>query len=160
MRILLLVLVWRISITFVKNCNMYSWEITTEEYIRRAKAVHGNKYSYEQTEYVDRKTHITITCPIHGPFKINPYTHIRLGTGCSKCARDKTIKTCSLTTESFIERAKEYIGSHYDYSKVEYKNAHTPVIIGCPIHGWFTKYPMEIQQQKEDVLSVLRKELG
>ena len=32
---------------------MYSWEITTEEYIRRAKAVHGNKYSYEQTEYAE-----------------------------------------------------------------------------------------------------------
>ena len=128
--------------------DMYSWKITTEEYILRAKSVHGDKYGYELTKYVDRNTPITITCPTHGPFKINPYTHVRLGTGCSACARDKTIKTCSLTTESFIERAKEYIGSHYDYSKVEYKNAHTPVIIGCPIHGWFTKYPMEIQQQK------------
>lgn len=127
---------------------MYSWKITTEEYIRRAKTVHGDKYSYELTKYVDRNTPITITCPIHGPFKVHPYTHVRLGTGCSKCALDKTIRTCSMTTESFIKRAKEYIGSHYDYSKVEYKNAHTPVIIGCPIHGWFTKYPMEIQQQK------------
>lgn len=127
---------------------MFSWNITTEEYIRRAKAVHGDKYGYELTEYVDRKTFITITCPIHGPFKVNPYTHIRLGTGCMKCANDKTKKTCTLTTERFIERAKEYIGSHYDYSRVEYKNAHTPVTIGCPIHGWFTKLPMEIQQQR------------
>jgi len=128
---------------------MYSWIITTEEYIRRARAVHGDRYGYELTEYVDRNTPITITCPKHGPFKIHPYTHVRLGTGCSECARDKTIKTCSLTTESFIERAKRYIGSHYDYSKVEYKNAHTPVTIGCPIHGWFTKYPMEIQQGRK-----------
>ncbi len=88
---------------------MYSWKITTEEYIHRAKAVHGDKYSYELTEYVDRNTFITVTCPIHGPFKVHPYTHVRLGTGCSKCAQDKTIKTCSLTTESFIKRAKEYM---------------------------------------------------
>ena len=127
---------------------MYSWNITTEEYIQRAKAVHGDKYGYELTEYVDRNTFITVICKKHGPFKIHPYTHIRLGCGCSACARDKMINTLALTTESFIKRAKEYIGSHYDYSRVEYKNAHTPVIIGCPIHGWFTKYPKEILQQR------------
>ena len=128
---------------------MMSWKITTEEYIQRAKAVHGDKYGYELTEYVDRNTFITIICKKHGPFKIHPYTHIRLGCECSACARDKTINTLALTTESFIKRAKEYIGAHYDYSRVEYVNAHTPVVIGCPIHGWFTKYPMEIQQGKK-----------
>lgn len=126
----------------------YRWNITTEEYIERARSVHGDKYSYELTNYVDRNTFITITCPVHGPIKVNPYTHIRLKTGCSLCALDKTKKTCTLTQELFIERAKEYIGSHYDYSRVKYVNAHTPVIIGCPIHGWFTKLPMEIQNQK------------
>ena len=127
----------------------YRWNITTEEYIERARSVHGDKYSYELTDYVDRNTFITITCPVHGPIKVHPYTHIRLKTGCSLCALDKTKKTCTLTQEQFIERAKEYIGSHYDYSRVEYVNAHTPVVIGCPIHGWFTKYPMEIQQGKK-----------
>lgn len=134
----------------LKNfADMMSWNITTEEYIQRAKAVHGDKYGYELTEYVDRNTFITIICKTHGPFKIHPYTHIRLGCGCSACANDKKKDKFALTSESFIERAKEYIGSHYDYSRVEYVNAHTPVIIGCPIHGWFTKYPMEIQQGKK-----------
>lgn len=123
-----------------------NWKITNEEYIQRAKSVHGDRYRYELTEYVDRNTKITVTCKVHGPFLVNPYTHIRLGCGCMKCANDKMKKTCALTTESFIARAKEYIGYHYDYSKVEYVNAHTPVTIGCPTHGWFTKYPMEIQQ--------------
>lgn len=127
----------------------YKWDITTEEYIERAKSVHGDRYSYEQTEYIDRSTFITIICKKHGPIKVNPYTHIRLGTGCSKCALEKTKKTCTLTQEQFIERAKEYIGDHYDYSRVEYVNAHTPVIIGCPIHGWFKKYPMEVSQHKK-----------
>ena len=90
---------------------MMSWNITTEEYIQRAKAVHGDKYGYELTEYVDRNTFITIICKKHGPFKIHPYTHIRLGCGCSACARDKTINTLALTTESFIKRAKEKVPS-------------------------------------------------
>jgi hypothetical protein len=40
---------------------MMSWKITTEEYIQRAKAVHGDKYGYELTEYVGVNTLITIT---------------------------------------------------------------------------------------------------
>lgn len=127
----------------------WKWNITTEEYIERAKSIHGDRYSYEETVYVDRHTSITIICPKHGPIKVNPYNHIRLGTGCVKCVEDKVKAACALTTESFVERAKQHIGQHYDYSRVEYVNAHTPVIIGCPKHGWFTKYPMEIQQGRK-----------
>lgn len=42
-----------------------------------------------------------------------------------------------LTTEQFIERATEVHNGKYDYSKVEYKNAQTKVVIICPIHGEF-----------------------
>lgn len=43
--------------------------------------------------------------------------------------------------EIFIKRAKEVHGDKYDYSKVEYKNAKTPVTIICPIHGEFQQAP-------------------
>lgn len=46
-----------------------------------------------------------------------------------------------LTTEEFISRAKEKHGDKYDYSKVEYINAHTKVIIICPEHGEFKQTP-------------------
>ena len=72
---------------------MMKWDITTEEYIQRAKAVHGDRYGYELCEYKDRNTKITVTCKVHGPFLIHPYTHIRLGCGCMKCANDKMKKT-------------------------------------------------------------------
>ena len=52
------------------------------------------------------------------------------------------------TTEIFIERAKEVHGDKYDYSKVEYGTAHTKVIIGCPIHGDFTKIAREHYYKK------------
>jgi len=37
----------------------------------------------------------------------------------------------ALTTEEFIERAKKAHGDKYDYSLVEYKNAHIKVNIIC-----------------------------
>ena len=42
-----------------------------------------------------------------------------------------------LTQEEFIERSKRIHGDKYDYSKVEYKNKDSKVIIICPIHGEF-----------------------
>lgn len=46
-----------------------------------------------------------------------------------------------LTTGEFISKAKEIHGDKYDYSKVEYVNAHTPVCIICPEHGQFLQMP-------------------
>lgn len=44
-------------------------------------------------------------------------------------------------TQIFIEKAKEKHGTKYDYSKVEYINAHTKVCIICPKHGEFWQTP-------------------
>lgn len=45
------------------------------------------------------------------------------------------------TTKDFIEKAREVHGNRYDYSKVEYVNAHVPVTIICSKHGEFTQEP-------------------
>lgn len=41
----------------------------------------------------------------------------------------------SLTSPKWVERAKSIWGNQYDYSKVVYINAKTPVTVICPIHG-------------------------
>lgn len=46
-----------------------------------------------------------------------------------------------LTTEEFKERANIIHNGKYDYSKSEYKNAHTEVCIICPEHGEFYQTP-------------------
>lgn len=45
------------------------------------------------------------------------------------------------TTEQFISDARAVHGDRYDYSDVEYVNAHTPVAIRCPKHGVFKQRP-------------------
>ena len=47
-----------------------------------------------------------------------------------------------MTKEEFIEKAKAVHGDRYDYSKVDYKNAHTKICIICPEHGEFWQLPM------------------
>jgi len=46
-----------------------------------------------------------------------------------------------LTTEEFIEKSIKVHGDRYDYSLVEYKNAHTKVKIICKEHGVFEQTP-------------------
>lgn len=48
-----------------------------------------------------------------------------------------------LTTETFVELAKQIHGDKYGYSKVEYKNSNTKVCIICPEHGEFWQMPYD-----------------
>ena len=45
------------------------------------------------------------------------------------------------TTEEFIAKAEQIHGARYTYSKVNYIDAKTKVIIICPIHGDFEQTP-------------------
>ena len=53
-----------------------------------------------------------------------------------------------LTREIFIERSKIIHGNIYDYSKVEYINSHTKVILKCIIHGEFEVTPSHHMHSK------------
>ena len=108
---------------------------TTTIFIKRAGKIHSDKYDYSKVEYNNSYTPVTIICSEHGEFQQRPNVHLK-GSGCPTCTGNK-----KLTTNEFIERAKEIHGDKYDYSKVEYKNSYTPVTIICPEHGEFQQRP-------------------
>lgn len=64
-------------------------KITTEEFIKRAKKIHKNKFSYEKTVYINHKTKITVSCKIHGDNETNPYYFLKGIGGCKKCGFKK-----------------------------------------------------------------------
>ena len=109
---------------------------TTEEFIQRAKAIHGDKYDYSLIDYKNNKTKVKIICPIHGIFEQTPLCHLS-GNNCPQCSSLENGKNQSFTNIEFIERAKEMHGDKYDYSLVDYKNAHNKVRIICKKHGVF-----------------------
>ena len=106
-----------------------------ENFIKKAIGKYGDKYDYSKVEYVNSKTKICIICLEHGEFWITPRQHLG-GRGCTKCA-----KNGKKNTEEFVELCNEIHNNKYDYSKVEYVNAHTKVCIICPIHGEFWQSP-------------------
>lgn len=58
----------------------------TEEFIIKAKKVHGDKYDYSQVTYVKNSLKVNIICKEHGVFMQTPQCHIK-GSGCPICAR-------------------------------------------------------------------------
>ena len=108
---------------------------TTQEFIDRARAIHGDKYGYAFSVYQSAHTKVFIHCPEHGVFEQTPTNHLK-GQGCSGCSGNT-----KHSNESFIEKAKEVHGHKYDYSMVEYVNAATKVKIVCPEHGVFEQTP-------------------
>ena len=110
-------------------------KLTTEEFIIKAKEVHGDKYDYSKVNYINVDTKVCIICPTHGEFLQMPSSHLN-GRGCPRCSGNK-----KLTTEEFIIKAREINGDKYDYTKVEYVNNSTKVCIICPTHGEFWQTP-------------------
>lgn len=111
---------------------------TTEEFIKKAQAIHGIKYDYSKVEYVNNRTPVTIICPLHGEFQQTPKSHLK-GCECNKCVgRNKPY-----ATEEFVELAKQIHHGKYSYTKTEYISAHQPIIITCPLHGDFSQQPCD-----------------
>ena len=110
--------------------------LTTEEFIKKAKEIHDDKYDYSLVDYKNAKTKIKIICPKHGVFEQQPRAHLNKQ-GCPKCS----LENKTLTTEEFIQKAKEIHGNKYDYSLVEYADSKTKVKIVCSKHGVFEQIP-------------------
>lgn len=108
----------------------------TLSFIEAARALHGDRYDYSQTEYTGANQPIKIICKQHGIFTLrwaaSHYT--KKGSGCQKCSG------CQVRvrdTESFIAESKLIHGDQYDYSVAKFSGCKKPVVIKCKIHGEF-----------------------
>lgn len=109
--------------------------LTIEEFIDRAVLVHGDKYDYSDTIYINSKDKLSIVCPIHGPFLQVPSSHWG-GNGCPHC-----IGNIRKTKELFVKQSINVHGNKYNYDDVEYKNIKEKVKIFCIKHGEFWQIP-------------------
>lgn len=111
------------------------FSLTTEKFIEKARKIHGNLYDYSKVNYINNRTKVIIIDPEHGEFLQTPHNHLK-GNKCYKQYKCK-----KLTTEEFIEKSKTIHNNLYDYSKVNYINSQTKVIIIDPIYGEFLQTP-------------------
>ena len=115
------------------GCNCYKINKNAENFIAKAKLIHGNKYDYSLVDYKNNSTKVKIICPIHGVFEQTPHDHLQKKQ-CKRCAN-------VTNTEDFIAKSKIIHNNQYDYSLVDYKNTRENIKIICPIHGVFEQKP-------------------
>ena len=62
--------------------------ISFDEFLNRARLIHGDKYSYDMSDWFGIGKKIKITCPDHGEFYQIPSNHTHKGNmnGCPKCS--------------------------------------------------------------------------
>jgi len=117
-----------------------SRRLKPNEFIAKARGIHGDKYDYREIVYVYVNDKVTIICPNHGKFQQTPSKHLA-GQGCRECGIEKRAREDRSSNSDFVKRAQIVHGNKYNYDKVNYKNNHTNIIISCPLHGDFEQSP-------------------
>jgi hypothetical protein len=75
-----------------------------EQFITNAIKIHGEKYDYSITEYINSKSNVNITCKEHGIFSIRPNNHIGSEQGCAKCQKKKQYSKKSINWLNFMSK--------------------------------------------------------
>lgn len=113
--------------------------VSLKDFIDRSNIKHNFKYDYSKVIYIKDCLKVKIICLEHGEFMQKPKDHYR-NIGCKQCS--KSLKISNLCdTKKFIEKAILIHGNKYDYSKVDYVNYKTKILIGCKTHGFFLQNP-------------------
>lgn len=124
----------------LKNAGQYLKK-DTKSFIEEARAIHGERYDYGQTEYKGARDKVTIICPKHGAFEQQASNHLRLAIPCLQCSYEARGVKSSYTLENFLNNANSIHKNLYDYSLVpkSFKNLSDRVRIICSTHGEFVK---------------------
>lgn len=109
-------------------------KIDLNKFIERSRKVHGDKYDYSRSKYINGRSKINITCKNHGEFWQNAREHMK-GSNCPECVREKRY----LDKSVFLDRASKIHNNLYDYKDVIYKGARNKIIINCKVHGPFSQ---------------------
>lgn len=109
-----------------KSAIIMGVKINKEEFLRRAKEVHGDRYDYSNLDYHKLNEKGIIICKDHGEFSQNLLIHLHAARGCPECGG-----SVKRTRETFEIAARKIHGDKYDYSKVLYKNNKIKVTLTC-----------------------------
>lgn len=93
-----------------QQCINDSYRLGTEEFIKRAKEIHGEYYDYSKVEYKNINSKVTIVCPKHGEFEQYANAHLK-GCNCPACSRENSIPS----------KGEELIKNILDKANIKYK---------------------------------------
>lgn len=103
-----------------------------DKFVEEAREVHGDKYSYDNFEYVNVHTKGFVTCPIHGDFSVMPLNHVKSGSGCPKCV-------------SSVSKWEKEIYDYISSLGVECEQSNRSILGGLEIDIYLPKYKIGIE---------------
>ena len=113
-----------------------------EQRFNKAKESFLAKLDTSKYEFIEYKNYmdVTVKCKTCGYLRTTNADNIHRF-GCPKCGQVRTHNAQKLTLNDILRQFKGVHGDKYDYSKVDYINYTTPIIIICPEHGEFAQSP-------------------
>lgn len=130
------------SVLSGRGCNLCGYKshgaknnMTTNQFISKARLKHGMRYDYSLVEYTKAVNKVKIICNDHGEFEQVAYAHV-YGQGCLTCSGK-----LHLNSKQYAKKATKIHGDKYDYSKINYTDSLTKISIICAIHGEFNQIP-------------------
>lgn len=118
-----------------------AYRLTKDIFVQRANDIHNFQYIYDNSDFVNTRTKLTITCPIHGDFVQTPKNHLN-GQGCPLCGKIKAHPTKEEKINNFIKQSQKRFGEIYDFINIEneYEGSHSKITLRCKKCGKvFTK---------------------
>lgn len=119
------------------KCVFINQTKSKEKFIEEASIIHNNIYEYNKSIYVTNKTKLKILCKMCNKyFEQTPNAHITCGHGCPYCAG------FHITTDEFINRAKNTHNNKYEYNETIFVNYKTKIKIFCKkCSRYFEQFP-------------------
>lgn len=118
-----------------KGCAYCNGKFYPPDWIKNARAVHGEKYEYDESRPPQRATDIIrYKCPVHGWQETRYDCHVQQGHGCALCAGVLTKMPVEERKQIWIKKCRERFPGKFSYRNVVYVNNDTPVKIYCKEH--------------------------
>lgn len=128
-----------------------------ESFVKKAKQIHGDKFSYDKFEYINAKTKSIITCLIHGDFLQSADKHFNNKTPCPECykIRKSNLRKGKSTNgesklipkEEYLHMLEEKYGNKFTFNLDNYIGlTKGSVTLYCKKHGYSTYTPRSLLQ--------------
>ena len=113
-----------------KGCAYCNGKFYPPDWIKNARAVHGEKYEYDESR-PPRTTsdYIRYKCPVHGWQESRYGCHVQQGCGCALCAGVQNKLPAEDRKQIWIKKCRERFPGKFSYRDVVYINNDTPVKI-------------------------------
>lgn len=126
----------------LKEMHIQYNKFDTEKFIKKSIQIWENKYDYSKTKYINSNTKVIVICKEHGDFEQLPQNHYKYG--CGSCGHKKNVRNNELKEKcknNFEIKSNNIHNNVYSYTKSDYINACTKVIVTCKEHGEFYVTP-------------------